>query len=210
VKNGLEGLNRNFYLFDFEKFQFTSATAEELNQPIPTTTLPTPKPPTTTPQTPKPPTFTPPTPKPSEGPQPTPVVVGLSIGIGLIGLSAVGAFIFVLYRRKKNLRPDDPRASSQMSFNQRSTLYENQQYPPSPHSSQYQFTNKQFMPQQRFSDFNNLTQPQGYSGQEHSILPIPPDGDRYSNYSSNYNAGSGTYPYSPGSETPPPPPPKTP
>ncbi|CAB4415148.1 unnamed protein product [Rhizophagus irregularis] len=143
----------------------------------------------------------------------------LSVGI-ILGVAIVGTVIFVYYRRKKNQSKNDvgypadyvsyPADDSNISydkfsFSQRSTLYSSQP------SMQYQSTNQhqQFTPEQRISNNNNLTQPQGYIGQEYSILRIPSDGDRLSNHSFNYRPGNGIGAYSQRSEAPLPPPPST-
>ncbi|CAB4415156.1 unnamed protein product [Rhizophagus irregularis] len=220
---GFNGLNNNFYLFDFDKLQWSIIPPTEFVQSNPSTnpspnTSPSPSPTKTTSS--GAPTFTLPTkstvtptilPTIEEQPSNKPVIVGLSVGIVLVGSAAIGALIFVFYRRKKRKEFDDTSTSNgQIPFNQfdqRSSLYPNQQqYAPDQFPNQYQ----QFTPQQRISNFNNLSQPQGYSGQD-SILQIPSDGeDRFSNHTSNYYPGSETYPYTQESDIPPPPPPKTP
>ncbi|GBC10580.1 hypothetical protein RclHR1_09740005 [Rhizophagus clarus] len=234
VKYGVNGLNNNFYIFDFNKFQWTSETAIDFVKTTPNTnptsnpsnTNPNPNPnpilPITTKVTSTISSTTSPTSPPNQD-QITnkPVIVGLSVGIVLVGSAAVGALILVFYKRRNQKgelgHSDVP--NGEIPSNRQSTLYPNQQYAPTP---QYQPTNhQQFIPpqQQRISNYHNLTQPQRYSGQENTILPIPSDGDRFSERSSNYHPGSETYPYShgsesypysQGSETPPPPPPKFP
>ncbi|CAB4373236.1 unnamed protein product [Rhizophagus irregularis] len=224
--DGFNGLSNSIYVFEFNSLQWTKAPAAAFVQPNsgpnPSPNNPSPKTnpanpgatilptlPLTSKSTVSPTTL--PTILPEDQPSNKPVIVGLSVGIVLVGSAAIGALIFVFYRRKKRKEFDDTSTSNgQIPFNQfdqRSSLYPNQQqYAPDQFPNQYQ----QFTPQQRISNFNNLSQPQEYSGQD-SILQIPSDGeDRFSNHTSNYYPGSETYPYTQGSEIPPPPPPKTP
>ncbi|CAB4478099.1 galactose oxidase [Rhizophagus irregularis] len=195
--NGYKGLNNDFYIFDFNDFQWYITTADELTNP--SSNIPK--------------LFS----SSSAGISSNkPLTIALlSVGI-ILGVAIVGTVIFVYYRRKKNQSKNDvgypadyvsyPADDSNISydkfsFSQRSTLYSSQP------SMQYQSTNQhqQFTPEQRISNNNNLTQPQGYIGQEYSILRIPSDDDRLS----NHRPGSGTGAYSQRSEAPLPPPPST-
>ncbi|PKY43656.1 galactose oxidase [Rhizophagus irregularis] len=190
VVNGYKGLNTDFYIFDFNNFEWYIATADELTNP--SSNIPK--------------LFS------SSAGMPSSklAIIGLSVGIVLSILAVVGILVFVYYRRKKNQSegdvgyPEDDSNISydKMSLSQRSTLYSSRP------SMQYQFT-KQFTPEQRISNNNNLTQPQDNLSQEFFILQIPSDGDRFSNHSSNYYPGIGTDPHSRRSEVSPPPPPST-
>ncbi|PKK68099.1 hypothetical protein RhiirC2_867474 [Rhizophagus irregularis] len=201
VTSGYKGLNNDFYIFDFNNFQWYITTADELTNP--SSNIPK--------------LFS----SSSVGISSNkPLTIALlSVGI-ILGVAIVGTVIFVYYRRKKNQSKNDvgypadyvsyPADDSNISydkfsFSQRSTLYSSQP------SMQYQSTNQhqQFTPEQRISNNNNLTQPQGYIGQEYSILRIPSDGDRLSNHSFNYRPGNGIVAYSQRSEAPLPPPPST-
>ncbi|PKC16598.1 galactose oxidase [Rhizophagus irregularis] len=188
--NGYKGLNTDFYIFDFNNFEWYIATADELTNP--SSNIPK--------------LFS------SSAGMPSSklAIIGLSVGIVLSILAVVGILVFVYYRRKKNQSegdvgyPEDDSNISydKMSLSQRSTLYSSRP------SMQYQFT-KQFTPEQRISNNNNLTQPQDNLSQEFFILQIPSDGDRFSNHSSNYYPGIGTDPHSRRSEVSPPPFPST-
>ncbi|RIA95403.1 hypothetical protein C1645_734025 [Glomus cerebriforme] len=227
VPEGAFGLNNDFYIFDFSNFTWFSLTAQETANLNSKSSNPSPSPSTNVPKSPIPPISTINTATKSTSAAATSsnvnsgaeqqssnkVIVGLSVGLGAVGIAAVAAFSVLFYRRKKNRDGEDLNdpitSGGQIPSSQRTTLYQQ-------NATTTQQPNQQFVPQyqymdpQRRSDYsNNLTQFQGYSGQEYSILPIPPD--RFSDhYSSNYSPGSETYPYSPGSEIPPPPPPKTP
>ncbi|RGB34102.1 hypothetical protein C1646_815607 [Rhizophagus diaphanus] len=199
--NGYKGLNNDFYIFDFNNNEWYITTADELTNP--SSNIPK--------------IFS----SSSAGISSNkPLTIALlSVGI-ILGVAIVGTVIYVYYRRKKNQSKNDisypadyvgyPADDSNISydkfsFSQRSTLYSSQP------SMQYQSTNQhqQFTPEQRISNNNNLTQPQGYIGQEYSILRIPSDGDRLSNNSFNYRPGSEIGAYSQRSEAPLPPPPST-
>ncbi|GES99995.1 hypothetical protein GLOIN_2v1537221 [Rhizophagus clarus] len=180
IIDGLSGLNSHFYIFDFNSSEWFETTADELTNPssdIPKFQFPSV----------------------SSVSSNISAIIGLSVGIVLVVLAIVGALIFIYYRRKKNQSKEDCHPSDdsnvQITSNQRSTLYANQQYAPSTFTSQYQ----QFTPQQNISDnHNNLTQPQKYSDY---ILSIPSDGDRFPNHSTNYYPGSESH--SQRSESPP-------
>ncbi|RGB30662.1 hypothetical protein C1646_744777 [Rhizophagus diaphanus] len=188
--NGYKGLNINFYIFDFNNFEWYIATVDELMNP--SSNIPK--------------LFSS-----SAGMASSKLaIIGLSVGIVLSILAVIGILVFVYYRRKKNQSESDvgyPTDDSNISYDkislsQRSTLYSSRP------SMQYQFT-KQFTPEQRISNNNNLTQPQDNLSQEFFILQIPSDGDRFSNHSSNYYPGIGTDPHSRRSEVSSPPPPST-
>ncbi|PKK68092.1 galactose oxidase [Rhizophagus irregularis] len=190
VTSGYKGLNNDFYIFDFNNFEWYISTADELTNP--SSNIPK--------------LFS------SSAGMPSSklAIIGLSVGIVLSIMAVVGILVFIYYRRKKNQSegdvgyPEDDSNISydKMSLSQRSTLYSSRP------SMQYQFT-KQFTPEQRISNNNNLTQPQDNLSQEFFILQIPSDGDRFSNHSSNYYPGIGTDPHSRRSEVSPPPFPST-
>ncbi|POG78481.1 hypothetical protein GLOIN_2v1836886 [Rhizophagus irregularis DAOM 181602=DAOM 197198] len=193
VNGGYKGLNNNFYIFDFNNNEWYITTADELTNPSS--------------NIPKLFSFSSSAGISSNKPL---TIALLSVGI-ILGVAIVGTVIFVYYKRKKNQSKEDVGYSAddsnisydKFSFSQRSTLYSSQP------SMQYQSTYQQFTPEQCISNINNLTQPQGNLGQEYFILPIPSDGDRFSNHSSNYYPGIGTDPYSQRSEVSSPPPPST-
>ncbi|GBC10578.1 hypothetical protein RclHR1_09740003 [Rhizophagus clarus] len=191
IINGFSGLNNHFYIFDFNSSEWFETTADELANPsanIPKLQFPS-------------------TSNSSDAvvSSNSSAIIGLSVGIVLAVLAVVGALMFIYYRRKRNQSREDGHpsddSSDQITSSQRSTLYANQQYAPS------KLTNQHFTPQPNISDNNSLTQSQEYSD---FILPIPSDGDRFHNHSSNYYPGSESH--SQRSEfpaLPPPPPPKT-
>ncbi|POG78474.1 hypothetical protein GLOIN_2v1766662 [Rhizophagus irregularis DAOM 181602=DAOM 197198] len=129
--NGYKGLNFDFYIFDFNNFEWYITTTDELTNPSANIQK----------------LF-------------SSSSVGAIIGSSVLGvLVIVGILIFVYYRRKKNQSKgdvgypaDDSNISyDKVSFSQRSTLYSSQP------SMQCQFTYQQFTPEQCISNIDNLT-----------------------------------------------------
>ncbi|CAG8713104.1 18550_t:CDS:2, partial [Rhizophagus irregularis] len=158
------GLNKNFFIFDFNNNEWYITTADELTNPSSNISK----------------LFSSST---SAGISSNrSAIIGSSV-LGVLVL-IVGILIFVYYRRKKNqskgdvgyLADDSNISYDKFSFSQRSTLYSSQP------SMQCQFTYQQFTPEQYF------------------ILPIPSNGDRFSNRSSNYHPRSETNSHSQRSE----------
>ncbi|RIA95405.1 hypothetical protein C1645_734027 [Glomus cerebriforme] len=216
--------NNRFYLFDLgdPNFPWYTLTAQELVTVANSNTPKTPN----TPNAPNasiPPFNIPTTPTTkstaSDTKQQQPssnnmLVFGLSIGLGVIGLGTVVAFLFLYRRMKKNQTergeidysggPDTPEVILQIPS---SVDKNNPTYQPTNQFESVTPTPPYFInsnSQRTYSPTPTLTQSQRYSlSQEFSTLPLPQQG-RFSNYS----LGSGTLSYFSGSENPPPPPPK--
>ncbi|CAB5325243.1 unnamed protein product [Rhizophagus irregularis] len=133
------GLNKNFFIFDFNNNEWYITTADELTNPSSNISK----------------LFSSST---SAGISSNrSAIIGSSV-LGVLVL-IVGILIFVYYRRKKNqskgdvgyLADDSNISYDKFSFSQRSTLYSSQP------SMQCQFTYQQFTPEQCISNINNLT-----------------------------------------------------
>ncbi|RIA95404.1 hypothetical protein C1645_734026 [Glomus cerebriforme] len=216
--------NNKFYLFDLgdPNFPWYTLTAQELVTLANSNTPNTPNapnasiPPFNIPTTPS----TKSTASDTKQQQPSSnnmLVIGLSTGLGVIGLGTVVAFLFLYRRMKKNQTgggeidySGGPGTSGVILQIPSSVDKNNPTYQPINQSESMTPTTPHFVNSnlhQNYSPTPTLIQSQGYSpGQEFSTLPIPQQG-RFSNYS----PGSETLPYFPGSENPlpPPPPPKS-
>jgi hypothetical protein len=235
-----DAINRNFYIFDLggPKISWVSLTAEKLGTPdTPNPKSPAPSPtPSPSPNTSKSPVSasqssiysTSPNVKTSDQQSSNqPVIIGLSVGLGTLGIASAVAFTLIYRRMKKKNTMEELEYSDSTilqipsSNDKRHPTYVVNQYPDYP-VKQYQYPNQQQyppaikqsptppMPQYHlynpdYSPTPTFIQPQGYySPVQEFSLPPPQKSFSDPNPSpgseTNYSSGNKTN-YFPGSET---------